>query len=43
MVSSTALNNETICDLKGNPLKRESAAFLKAIDKLLTVRGLLFP
>ncbi len=43
MVSSTALNNETICDLKGVPLKRESAAFLKAIDKLLTVRAYYSP
>jgi len=37
MASNTALNSETICDLTGQPLDRSAAAFLKAIDKLLTV------
>lgn len=37
MASNTALNSETICDLEGQPLDRDAAAFLKAIDQLLTV------
>jgi len=37
MSSNTALNNETICDLSGQPLERNAAALLKALDKLLTV------
>lgn len=37
MSSNTALNSEIICDLNGQPLDRNAAALLKAIDKLLTV------
>ena len=37
MAQNTALNNETICDLSGQPLDRNAASMLKAIDKLLTV------
>jgi hypothetical protein len=37
MASNTALNSETICDLKGQPLDKDAAAFLKGIDHLLTV------
>ena len=37
MAPNAALNSETICDLSGKPLDRSSAAFLKAIDQLLTV------
>ncbi len=37
MASNTALNSEIICDLKGQPLDRDAAALLKAIDQLLTV------
>jgi hypothetical protein len=37
MAANTDLTNETICDLKGQPLDRRAAALLKAVDKLLTV------
>ena len=37
MAPNAALNSETICDLSGKPLDRSAAAFLKAIDQLLTV------
>ena len=37
MSVNTDLNNETICDLSGQPLDRNSAALLKALDQLLTV------
>jgi hypothetical protein len=37
MATNTALISETICDLKGQPIDRDAAAFLKAIDQLLTV------
>jgi hypothetical protein len=37
MAPNTTLNNETICDLKGQSLERGPAAFIKAVDKLLTV------
>jgi hypothetical protein len=37
MVQNTALTNETICDLSGQPLDRRAASLLKAIDTLLTV------
>lgn len=37
MVSTASLNSDTICDLTGQPLNRQAAALLKAVDKLLTV------
>ncbi|MCK9997280.1 MAG: hypothetical protein KAH56_13475, partial [Candidatus Krumholzibacteria bacterium] len=37
MASNTALNSEIIRDLEGQPLDKGAAAFLKAIDQLLTV------
>jgi hypothetical protein len=37
MASNTALTSETICDLTGQPLDRQAATLLKAVDKLLTV------
>jgi|GEM_PF-3221475 len=43
MANTTLLNSETICDLDGQPLDRRSAALLKAVDKLLTVRAYYSP
>ncbi len=43
MPSNTALNNEKICDLAGQPLDRNSAVLLKALDKLLTVGSYYSP
>lgn len=37
MAPNATLNSDIICDLKGQPLERGPAAFIKAVDKLLTV------